>query len=597
MSLLVSSDELKIRSGRFDIIFIFGRLIGACTLAAFVWSLLVGSVASAASVRPVAAEKGMVVTAQHLASQVGVDILKRGGSAIDAAVAVGYALAVVYPAAGNLGGGGFMTIRFADGRKTFLDFREKAPHAASRNMYLDKNGKIIKGLTTLGWLAVGVPGTVSGLEYARKKYGTMNRAALIEPAIELAEDGFILEQGDADMLASATEDFKKFPATAEIYLNKGMPFVAGQRLVQRDLAGTLRAIRKQGVDGFYGGKTGAAIVKASRAGGGIIDQEDLDRYKTQELPPIECDYRGYHVISAPPPSSGGVAVCEMLNILEGYPLRQLGWGSAQVLHDEIEAMRHAFVDRDSLLGDPDFVSNPVQKLIDKRYAAKIRDTIKPDKAGISSDLGQGVAPHEGSNTTHFSIIDDAGNAVSVTYTLNDWFGARVVATGTGVLLNDEMDDFAPNPGVANIYGFVRGDANAIAPGKTPLSSMSPTIVTRNDKPVLILGTPGGSRIITTVLQTILNVVDFQMNVQEAVDAPRIHHQWLPDVANVERYAVSPDTRRVLESMGYRFENSEPANHVAAIIVGAPSLGGTAIARNRFYGANDPRGGTGLALGY
>jgi gamma-glutamyltranspeptidase/glutathione hydrolase len=292
----------------------------------------------------------------------------------------------------------------------------------------------------------------------------------------------------------------------------------------------------------------------------------------------------------------------MLNILEGYPLREFGWGSAQALHYEIEAMRHAFVDRNSLLGDPDFVGDPVQELIDKSHAAKIRDVIKPDKAGISSDIRQGVAPHEGSNTTHFSIIDDAGNAVSMTYTLNDWFGARVVASGTGVLMNDEMDDFTPNPGLANTYGVVQTDANAIAPGKTPLSSMTPTILTRDGKPVLILGTPGGSRIITTVLQTILNVVDFQMNIQEAVDAPRIHNQWLPDVTNVEPYAVSPDTRKILESMGYRFENSQPINHVAAIIVGAPSLagtalGGTAIGRNRFYGANDPRSGTGQALGY
>jgi len=595
MSWLASGGELKFRPGRFDII--LGALTGACLLAACVWSPVVVSVANAASTAPVAAEKGMVVSAQHLATEVGVDILKRGGSAIDAAVAVGYSLAVVYPAAGNLGGGGFMTIWFADGRKTFLDFREKAPHAASRDMYLDKGGNVIKGLSTTGWLAVGVPGTVSGLEYARKKYGTMTRAALIEPAIRLAEDGFTLEQGDVDMLASATEDIRRFPATAEIFLNKGLPFVAGQRLVQRDLAATLRSIRKQGVDGFYRGKTGAAIVIASRAGGGIVDQEDLNRYKTRELPPVECDYRSYHVISAPPPSSGGVAICEMLNILEGYPLRELGWGSAQALHYEIEAMRHAFVDRNSLLGDPDFVGNPSRQLIDKSYAAKIRDAIKPDTAGTSSNITQGVVPHEGSNTTHLSIIDDAGNAVSMTYTLNDWFGARIVAPGTGVLMNDEMDDFTPNAGVANIDGLVQGDANAIAPGKAPRSSMSPTIVTKDGKPVLILGTPGGSRIITTVLQTILNVVDFQMNIQEAVDAPRIHNQWLPDVTSIERYALSPDTRRVLESMGHRFDDSPPANHVAAIIVGAPSLGGTAIGRNRFYGANDPRGGTGLALGY
>lgn len=595
MSLAVSSRELKIRPGLRD--FILGTVTGACILVGCVWSLVVVPTVNAASVTPAAAEKGMVVSAQHLATEVGVDILKHGGSAIDAAVAVGYALAVVYPAAGNLGGGGFMTIWFADGRKTFLDFREKAPRAARRDMYLDKDGNVIKGLSTTGWLAVGVPGTVSGLEYAREKYGTMTLKSLIEPAIKLAEDGFTLEQGDVDKLASETENLRRFPATAEIFLNKGQPFAAGQRLLQPDLAGTLRLIGQQGADGFYKGKTGAAIVAASRAGGGIIEQEDLDRYTTRELAPIECDYRLYHVISAPPPSSGGVAVCEMLNILEGYPLRELGWGSAQALHYEIEAMRHAFADRSSLLGDPDFVGNPSQKLIDKSYAAKIRDAIKPDRAGISTDIRQGVAPHEGSNTTHFSIIDDAGNAVSMTVTLNDWFGAKVVASGTGVLMNDEMDDFTPNPGAANSYGVVQTDANAIVPGKAPRSSMTPTIMTRDGKPVLILGTPGGSRILTTVLQTILDVVDFQMNIQEAVDVPRIHHQWLPDVTNMERYALSPDTRKVLESMGHRFENSEPANHVAAILVGAPSLGGKAVGQNRFYGANDPRGGTGLALGY
>jgi gamma-glutamyltranspeptidase/glutathione hydrolase len=587
---------LKIRRGRFAVI--SGALTRACIRLACVWSLVAVAAANAASERPVAAEKGMVASAQHLATEVGVNILKRGGNAIDAAVAVGYALAVVYPAAGNLGGGGFMTIWFADGRKTFLDFREKAPGEASRDMYLDKDGNVLKGLSTTGWLAVGVPGTVSGLEYARKKYGTMTRAALIGPAIELAEDGFILDQGDVDMLATATEDFRKFPATAEIFLNKGQPFVAGQRLVQRDLADTLRLIRKQGVEGFYRGRTAAAIVKASRAGGGILDHDDLNRYRTRELAPVECDYRGYHLISAPPPSSGGVAICEMLNILEGYPLRELGWGSAQALHYEIEAMRHVFVDRNSLLGDPDFVSNPVNELIDKSYSAKIRDFIIVDKAGISSDIRQGVAPHEGSNTTHFSIIDHVGNAVSMTYTLNDLFGARVVATGTGVLMNDEMDDFTLNVGPGNsIYGVARGSANAIAPRKTPLSSMSPTIITKDGKPVLILGTPGGRRIITTVLQTILNVVDFQMNIQEAIDAPRIHNQWLPDVTNVEPYALSPDTRTVLDGMGHRFDNSSPTSHVTAIIVGAPTLGGKAIGRNRFYGANDPRHGTGMAQGY
>jgi gamma-glutamyltranspeptidase/glutathione hydrolase len=589
MPLQASNGRLKIRSNRF--------CLKWAALVACLWSLAVIPTVNAASMRPVAAEKGMVVTAQHLATEIGVNVLKRGGNAIDAAVAVGYALAVVYPAAGNLGGGGFMTVRFADGRNTFLDFRERAPRAASRNMYLDKDGNIIKGLSTIGWLAVGVPGTVSGLEYARDKYGTMTRAALIEPAIELAENGFILDQGDVDMLTSATEDFRKFPSTGEIFFNKGQPFAAGERLVQRDLAGTLRLIREQGVDGFYKGTTASAIVRASRAGGGKIELEDLESYKIRELSPVECDYRELHVISAPPPSSGGVALCEMLNVLEGYKLSEFGWGSAQALHYEIEAMRHAYADRNKFLGDPDFVSIPVKALIDKNYAAKIRDSIKPDRATLSSEIGERAIPHEGSNTTHFSIIDEAGNAVSVTYTLNDWFGARVVATGTGVLMNNEMDDFTPNPGRANVYGVVQGDANAIAPGKTPRSSMSPTIITKDGKPVLILGTPGGSRIITTVLQTILNVIDFHMNIQEAVDAPRIHHQWWPDVISAEPYALSPDTRKILEGMGYRFDASLPANHIAAIMVGAPSLGGKPVARNRLYGANDPRRGTGLAQGY
>jgi gamma-glutamyltranspeptidase / glutathione hydrolase len=591
MSLPASRGESKTPPARFGIG--LGRLTAACIL---LWPLLAVA-AHAASARPVAAENGMVVTAQHLATEVGVNVLRRGGNAIDAAVAVGYALAVVYPAAGNLGGGGFMTVRFADGRRTFLDFREKAPRAARRDMYLDNSGNVIKGLTTSGWLAVGVPGTVSGLEYAREKYGTMTRTALMGPAIELAEDGFVLDQSDVDMLTSEIGNLGKFPATAEIFLDKGRPFVAGQRLAQHDLADTLRLIRKDGTGGFYGGRTASAIVRGSRAGGGIIDGDDLKRYRTRELAPVECDYRGYHVISAPPPSSGGVAICEMLNILEGYPLREQGWGSAQALHYEIEAMRHAFVDRNNLLGDPDFADNPVGKLIDKGYAAKIRDTIKPDKAGNSSELAQGAPPHEGTHTTHYSIIDDAGNAASVTVTLNDWFGAKVVAPGTGVLMNDEMDDFAHNPGAANANGAIQGEVNAIAPGKTPLSSMTPTIVTKDDKPVLVLGTPGGSRILTTVLQTILNVVDFQMDIQEAVDAPRIHHQWLPDVTKAEPYALSPDTGKVLEGMGYRFENSEPANHVAAIMAGAPRLGSKPVGRNRYYGANDSRGGNGLALGY
>jgi gamma-glutamyltranspeptidase/glutathione hydrolase len=555
-------------------------------------------VVHAASMAPIAAEKGMVVTAQHLATEVGVDVLRRGGNAVDAAVAVGYALAVVYPAAGNLGGGGFMTLQLADGKKTFLDFREKAPLAATANMYLDAAGNVIKDATTTGHLAVGVPGTVSGLEMALAKYGTMKRADLIAPAIRFAEQGFVLDQGDAELFATATDAFKVDPATTAIFLKAGgQPYVAGDRLVQKDLAATLRQIGEAGAAGFYKGPVARAIVASSSAGKGLITQADLDQYATRELAPVECDYRGYHVVSAPPPSSGGVIICEILNVLEGYPLKDWGFRSAQAVHVQIEAMRHAYVDRNSYLGDPDFVKNPLDRLLDRGYAAKIRAAIDPQKAAVSQNLKPGVAPHEGSNTTHYSIVDSKGNAVSVTYTLNDWFGAKVTAGGSGVLLNDEMDDFTAKLGVPNIYGLVQGEANAIAPGKRPLSSMSPTIVTKDGKPVMVVGTPGGSRIITAVLHTIINVIDYGMNVQEAVDAPRFHQQWLPNPTNLEVFALSPDTRKILEGMGHVFAGPQPANHVVAILVGAPTLGGKPVGRNRFYGANDPRRNTGLALGY
>ena len=562
--------------------------------------LAVAPAAQAASQAPVAAQNGMVVTAQHLATRVGVEVLKDGGNAIDAAVAVGYTLAVVYPAAGNLGGGGFMTIQLADGRTTFLDFREKAPLAASANMYLDSAGNVIKGASTTGHLAVGVPGTVSGLELALAKYGTLPRAALIAPAIRYARDGFVLQQGDVDMLVTATDAFRKDPASSEIFLNHGEAFAPGQTLVQQDLAKTLQRVSDAGAAGFYQGPVAAALVAASTAGKGLITQADLDQYTTRELKPIECNYRGYGIVSAPPPSSGGVIICEILNVLEGYPLKELGFRSAQAVHHQIEAMRHAYVDRNSYLGDPDFVQNPLARLLDKGYAATLRAAIDPARAGISSELRPGVAPHElkeGNSTTHYSIVDKAGNAVSMTYTLNDWFGAKVTAGGTGVVLNNEMDDFTVKVGVPNLYGLVQGSANAIAPGKRPLSSMSPTIVTQDGKPVMVVGTPGGSRIITAVLHTIINVIDYGMNVQEAVDAPRFHQQWLPDVTNIEAFAFSPDTRKLLEAMGQKLGPPQPANHLSAILVGAPSLGGKPVGANRFYGANDPRRNTGLALGY
>jgi len=554
--------------------------------------------AQAASLAPAAAENGMVVTAQHLATRIGVDVLKDGGNAVDAAVAVGYALAVVYPAAGNIGGGGFMTIQLADGRKTFLDFREKAPLAATASMYLDQNGNVVPNLSTKGHLAVGVPGTVSGMELALSKYGTMKRAAVIAPAIKYAEDGFVLDQGDVDMLDTATAAFKKDAAdSGAIFLNKGEPFRVGQKLVQKDLAKTLREISAKGSDGFYKGWVAQAIVASSQAGKGILTQPDLDQYKTRELAPVECDYRGYHVVSAPPPSSGGVVICEIMNILEGYPMQNLGFRSAQAMHYQIEAMRHAYVDRNSYLGDPDYVKNPLARLLDKGYAAKIRAAIDPHKAGISQDIKPGVAPHEGSNTTHYSIVDKWGNAVSVTYTLNDWFGAGVMASKTGIMLNDEMDDFTAKIGVPNMYGLVQGEANAIAPGKRPLSSMSPTIVTKDGKTVMVVGTPGGSRIITATLLTMLNMIDYGMNLQEAVDAPRFHQQWLPEATNLEPFTLSPDTQKILEGWGQKFTVPQPFNHVAAILVGAPSLGGKPVGKNRFYGANDPRRNSGLALGY
>jgi gamma-glutamyltranspeptidase/glutathione hydrolase len=560
-------------------------------------ALLLVPVAHAASPTPVPAEHGMVVTAHTHATRIGVEVLKNGGNAIDAAVAVGYALAVVYPAAGNLGGGGFITLQLADGRKTFIDFRETAPLAAKADMFLDEKGNVIPDASTRGYLAVAVPSTVAGLEYTRAKYGTLARGKLIAPAIRLAERGFVLDQGDVDMLHEATEDFRKDAASAAIFLDRGQPFEAGDTLVQRDLARVLRNVATRGTDGFYRGETAAALLAASRSGGGILTQADLDAYRVRELPPIECEYRGFHVVSAPPPSSGGIALCEMLQILEGYPLREYGWGSARAVHVEIEAMRHAYVDRNHLLGDPDFVRNPIAQLLDPKYAESIRARIDPRRAGNSARLKPGLPESGGVHTTHYSIADRFGNAVSVTYTLNDWFGARVTAKDTGVLLNNEMDDFTAKVGVPNLYGLVQGEANRIEPGKRPLSSMTPTIVSRDGKPWMIVGSPGGSRIITAVLHTLLNVIDYDMDIQEAVDAPRFHQQWLPEETLMEARALSPDTQQALAAMGHQFVIPERANHVAAILIGAPALNATPVARYRFYGAIDPRRNTGLALGY
>ncbi|SFT42579.1 gamma-glutamyltransferase [Mesorhizobium sp. YR577] len=559
------------------------------------------SSAFAVSPEPLEAEHGMVVTAQHLASEVGVDVLKKGGNAVDAAVAVGYALAVVYPTAGNIGGGGFMTIRLKDGKTTFLDFRERAPLASTKTMYLDDKGEFIKGLSTSGYLAVGVPGSVMGFETARTKYGKLSREDLMAPAIRLAKEGFALEEGDATSLEGGAKKLAKDPAAAAIFLKPdGKPYAAGETLVQPELAASLSSISEKGPDAFYKGPIADAIVNASMSMKGILAKEDFEQYSVRELEPIKCNYRGYEIVSSPPPSSGGVIICEILNVLEGYPLSYLGYGSADTTHVMIEAMRHAYVDRNTALGDPDFVKNPVEKLLDKNYAREIRTKISPFKAGVSQDLKpEGFG--ESNETTHYSIVDDEGNAVAVTYTLNGSFGAGVVAPGTGILLNNEMDDFTAKPGVPNLYGLVQGEANAIEPKKTPLSSMSPTIVSKDGKPFMVIGSPGGARIITITLEAIVNVIDHGMNIQEAIDAPRIHHQWLPDKVYMEPYALSPDTRRLLTGMGHDVDIDPDWTiwgQAAGIIIGGKSVaeiekGGGA----RYYGAMDSRAAAGAPRGY
>jgi gamma-glutamyltranspeptidase/glutathione hydrolase len=428
---------------------------------------------------------------------------------------------------------------------------------------------------------------VAGLEYARAKYGTLPREPLIAPAIALAEDGFVLQQGDVHLLAEATKELRNDPPSAAIFLDEGNTRAAGSRLVQKDLAATLREVSRLGADGFYRGRVAEMIAASSRAGGGILTMEDLARYKPREMAPVECDYRGYRIVSAPPPSSGGVVLCEMLNVLEGYPMKEWGFHSARAIHHQVEAMRHAYVDRNGYLGDPDFVKNPVARFLDKEYAARIRAAIDPEKATPSASLRVGIAPHEGMNTTHYSIVDRFGNAVAVTYTLNDSFGAHVTAKGTGVLLNDEMDDFTIKLGEANLFGLVQGEPNLIAPEKRPLSSMTPTIVLRDGRPVMVVGTPGGGRIITAVASTLVNVIDYGMNIQEAVDAPRFHQQWQPEETAAERQAIPPDARRILEAHGHRFRDVRSMNHMCAIF----------IASGRYFGANDSRNDTGLALGY
>lgn len=532
-------------------------------------------------------KNGVVVTSQHEASQVGLQVLKRGGNAVDAAVAVGYALAVTDPCCGNIGGGGFMLIHLANGKKTFINFREKAPLKASKNMYLDKQGKVISNLSKKGYLAVAVPGTVKGLEQALSEYGTMTRATVMAPAIELAEKGFILQQGDVDILNFGTKAFQKQPNIASIFLKGGKSYRVGDRLVQKDLAQTLKLIAQQGSDAFYKGAIASEIVKASNQHGGILTSKDFTDYTVRQTQPLQCNYRGYEIVSAPPPG-GGTTVCQMLNILEGYQLKQLKWHSTASLHFMLSAMLYAYADRNTYLGDPDFINNPVQQLLSKEYAAQIRSQIQENRATPPKQVNS-ITSTEGMNTTHYSITDRYGNAVSVTYTINSYFGAEVIAGKTGFFLNNEMDDFASKPGVPNQFGLVQGNANTIAPGKRPLSSMSPTIVTQNGKVLIVTGSPGGSTIPTTVVQVITNAIDYGMNISDAVNAPRIHYQGLPNVVVTEPYAVRSGVFQHLWEMGYRVAPFINWGAAESILVN-PQTG-------LMIGASDRRKSAGQAAAY
>ena len=539
---------------------------------------------------PVEAEHGMAVSSQRDASKAGADILAAGGNAIDAAVAIGYALAVTHPCCGNIGGGGFATIHLANGKDTFINFREKAPMAATSTMYLDASGNVIPGLSLRGYKAVGVPGSVMGFEKMLTEYGTMSRAQVMAPAIKLADEGYILQDGDVRVLGFATEAFSKEPNVAAIFLNNGQPWKAGDRLVQKNLAATLKEVSAQGPDVFYKGDIAQRVVDASKANGGLLTMKDFADYTVTESAPLRCSYRGYQIISSPPPSSGGASMCEIMNILSGYPMDKMPVHSAKSIHLMVEAMRHAYVDRNFSLGDPDFVKNPLDKILSPKHAAEIRAKIDPVKATPSSEVKIGVAPHESVQTTHYSVVDKAGNAVSVTYTINGGFGAQVIAGNTGFFLNNEMDDFTSKVGAPNLFGLVQGDNNSIQPGKRPLSSMSPTIITKNGKIFMVTGSPGGARIITITLESILNVIDHKMDIQAAVDTPRIHHQWMPDTIYVEDKAVTPDVRKQLEAAGYNFTENRSWGSDEGIIIGVKN------GKRVLYGANDDRATAGAAVG-
>jgi gamma-glutamyltranspeptidase/glutathione hydrolase len=562
-----------------------------------------------ASTHPERAEHAMVVSVHAIASQVGVDIMKSGGNAVDAAVATGFALAVVHPPAGNIGGGGFMLIRMADGKTHFVDYREKAPAAATRDMYLDAQGNVIEGASEIGYKSIGVPGSVAGMVLAEQKYGKLGLKRVLAPAIKLARDGYPLTWGEAADLHD--QGLTKFPESRRVFQRNGDFYKTGEIFRQPDLARTLERI-SENTDDFYHGEIARQLAAAMKKGGGLITVDDLAHYEVKEREPVRGTYRGYEVISAPPPSSGGTVLIESLNILEGFDLAKMQSRSAESIHFTVEAFRRAFFDRAEFMGDPDFSKIPVAQLIDKKYASAWRETIDPRHASVSKELKRPAvfseleqvaashppiaAPPEGNHTTHYSVVDAEGNAVAVTTTINDWFGSRVTADGLGFLLNDEMDDFSAKPGTPNADGLIQGAANEIGPGKRPLSSMTPTIVVHDGKAVMVLGSPGSSKIITTVANVLMGVVDYGMNIQEAVNAPRFHNQWMPDEEVVEKY-FSPDTLNVLRAMGHHIQVGIPAGSFAVpywsdaeCIFIDPKSGDR-------LGATDMRNSTGKAMGY
>ncbi|MCF8260424.1 MAG: gamma-glutamyltransferase [Melioribacteraceae bacterium] len=561
------------------------RISSKLILIVFIQLLLISTTHSR---DPVRAKNGMVVSANQIASEIGVEILKSGGNAIDAAVAVGFALAVVHPSAGNLGGGGLMVIHLQDGFSTTLDFRERAPNKSFRDMFLNSEGEFAIDKSTQGSLSVGVPGTVAGLIYALEKYGTLDLSEVLKPAIALAENGFLLNYRLADFINAYNEYFTKYESSRKIFTNDGYPLVEGQLFVQEDLAKSLKTISEFGLEGFYEGMVADLLVEQMLSSGGIITHQDLKDYEVKEREPLIGSYRNNTVIAMPPPSSGGIGIIQMLNVLENAKFDSSIYASSDYIHTLSETFKYFYADRSKHIGDMDYYDVPVNELISKDYAKEIFSKITPDAIPASEILPTEFSFQESEETTHYSILDINGNAVSVTTTLNSSFGNKIVVEGAGFLLNNEMDDFSAKPGEPNQFGLIGSEANSIAPGKRMLSSMSPTIILKDNKPFLIIGAPGGSKIITSVFQVILNVIDFEMNLQDAVDAPRIHHQWFPDRIDYEAYGLSSDVKQNLIRRGHSIGEITIIGRVNAILFDQEA--------NVFWGASDPRG-FGMAVGY